>query len=219
MSTDGLEQSGSPPLTFEQRAHFYEEEVDLSRLATEARRRGDYHNALRAYFQLIPVQDRLYTTNSVQVARSFNAVGECTLALGRPDAAEESFDQALGVRETAEYGGMGLGERWDAVVSRDNMAKVREVQGKLLEARKLRLRGKDSDMLCCSNSEVRLPLNVIFYSKHVLLVSCTNSEDIGSTEPMWRLQMFILLQHRMSGKISPSLLELRRCHNSWPLNL
>jgi hypothetical protein len=104
---------------------------------------------------LIPIQDRLFTTDRVQGAYSFNALGECALKTGRPDAAEEGFKHALSVRETAEFGGMGLGDRWYLVVSRDNMAKVREVQGKLLEARELRLRGKDCDMMCCSSDEVR----------------------------------------------------------------
>lgn len=135
----------------------------LSAQAVAAEQAGDYRTAFGCYLRIIPLQDKLYSTDSVEAAVSFNGLGECALKMGEAGGAEEALSQALKVREDVSFGGMGLGTRHDAAVTRENMAQVKESQGKFLDARRLRLRGRGTDTMHCSDSKVSCTVEYIYH--------------------------------------------------------
>lgn len=66
------------------------------------------------------------------------------------DEAEDYLKKALAVRDEAPYG-RGLGPRFDAAVSRENMARVYDKRGNLLEAKGIRKRAGE---ICCDYYKV-----------------------------------------------------------------
>ncbi|RDB16594.1 hypothetical protein Hypma_002809 [Hypsizygus marmoreus] len=145
--------TSTEPLTSNQRVLLQQQEAQQKQAAQIARATGDTRTALTAYFKLIPIQDRLYSIDSLQVAESFAEAGLLLMESGRPDAAEEAYMQVLKVRDDARWGGLGMGERRDAVAAREWMGKAKEGLGKYVEAREVRMRGKDDDVVLCSSSE------------------------------------------------------------------
>lgn len=150
------------PLSREQREILLKVSNDLLERAVAFREDPD--EGLKVYFRLIPVQDKLYTAASAESARGFNNLAECMMKKGQFDGAAEGLQQALTVREDPAFGGMGLGERYDAAISRENMAKVLEATGFFPDAREFRMRGKDSATMICTNSEVHFITRFLYMS-------------------------------------------------------
>ncbi|KAG5652147.1 hypothetical protein H0H81_006131 [Sphagnurus paluster] len=106
---------------------------DLRGRATAFRASSNYEASIHAYMRLIPLEDQIYTPDSPEAATSFNNLGEALIKQGDMAAAEEGVSTALRVREDVRFGGLGLGSRYDASVSRENMAKIKEGTGILSE--------------------------------------------------------------------------------------
>ena len=139
----------------------------LRNAAIAARADGNHHAALQAYFRLIPLLDRLYTSNSLEFADAFSATSECLIETGRFDGAEEGLSQVLKVRDYKRFGGLEMGERGLALaLQREKMAIAKEGLKKLLEAREFRLRGKEVEEMVCSNFQkvVSLALSLAWRS-------------------------------------------------------
>ncbi|KZT42140.1 hypothetical protein SISSUDRAFT_108490 [Sistotremastrum suecicum HHB10207 ss-3] len=129
--------------------------VEFSNRAFQAVRLGDHQTALSLHRQALALKLRAYPETSVQAALTFNGLGESLIALGEFLAAEEVLSKALRVYDYEEYGGLGQGTRFDAAVARENMAQVREAQGRFADAVELRKRGKTRGQICCPNMQAR----------------------------------------------------------------
>jgi hypothetical protein len=91
-------------------------------------------------------------------------LGEACLSAGRLDDADHALTRALKIREATAAGGLGLGPRLDAAATRDNLAALREAQGRFDDAKALRLMGREEKEILCGFSEVGLP-----FTTHSLL--------------------------------------------------
>jgi tetratricopeptide (TPR) repeat protein len=80
---------------------------------------------------------------------SWNKLGEIQHEMGKTGEAEKSLQKAVEIREK-------LGESFDTSVSRDNLARVYEEQGRMEEAKQMRLRGRPSQNITCGNFDVSL---------------------------------------------------------------
>lgn len=67
--------------------------------------------------------------------------------MGKVNEAEKSLKKAVEIREA-------LKEDFDTSVSRDNLAKVYEEQGRMDEAKQMRLRGRPAQNIACANFKV-----------------------------------------------------------------
>ncbi|GLB40866.1 hypothetical protein LshimejAT787_0900810 [Lyophyllum shimeji] len=86
---------------------------------------SDSLGTIQVFLRLIPLQYRLYTSASVEVAQSYNNLGEALLAQDKPESAEEVLFSASG------EGG----------------------DGKLVEARTFRMRGQSDDTVICGHAK------------------------------------------------------------------
>ncbi|TFK36189.1 hypothetical protein BDQ12DRAFT_252647 [Crucibulum laeve] len=112
---------------------------------------GDWRSAMRSYLSLIPYLDKLYGMDSLECANGFIGLGECSICIGEIEGAEEAFNQVLKVRESKEFGGLGLGSKEEAAQAREYLARLKEKQGQLVRARALRARGEKDKSMRCSN--------------------------------------------------------------------
>ena len=139
------------PLTPSERTALERSSEAFRNAAIATRAGGNHHAALQVYFRLIPLLDRLFTSNSVEFANAFSDTSECLIETGRFDGAEEGLAQVLRVRDYKRFGGLEMGEKGLALaLQREKMAIAKEGL-KLLEAREFRLRGRDVDEMVCSN--------------------------------------------------------------------
>ncbi|KZS92476.1 hypothetical protein SISNIDRAFT_486504 [Sistotremastrum niveocremeum HHB9708] len=127
--------------------------VEFSNRAFQAVRLSDHQTAVSLHRQALALKLKAYPETSVQAALTFNGLGESLIALGEFLAAEEVLSKALRVYDYEEYGGLGQGPRFDAAVARENMAQVREAQGRFADAVELRKRGKTRGQICCPNMQ------------------------------------------------------------------
>jgi hypothetical protein len=65
--------------------------------------------------------------------------------------ADKYISMALRIRNDMGHGGLGQGERFDAAVTHENMAQIREAQGRFIDARKMRLQGQAAGQMVCGN--------------------------------------------------------------------
>ena len=128
--------------------------VQYSNQAVAASSAGDYATAARLHQQAIALKLKAYNDDSTQLAISYNGLGETLLSLEKLEEADVALAKALRVRDDAAFGGLGKGPRFDAGVTRENVAQLREAQGRLDEAKQMRLRGKEGQM-CCGHYRVR----------------------------------------------------------------
>lgn len=77
--------------------------------------------------------------------------------MGKLDKAERNLKKALRVRDGREHGGLAMGPRGDAAVSRDNMARLLEARGQMAEARAWRLKGARKGEIVCGANDVSVP--------------------------------------------------------------
>jgi len=125
--------------------------VNYSNQAVAASQAGDYARAVHLHRQALVIKLQAFGEEAVQTAISFNGLGEDLLQLGQLDEAEEMLGKALHVRDDTAFGGLGAGPRMDAAVTRENVAQLREAQGRLADAKEMRLRGKGKGEICCGH--------------------------------------------------------------------
>jgi len=150
--------------------------IEYSNQAVMASRGGDYAGAVQLHRQALALKLEAYGEDSLQAGISFNGLGDNLMFLGKLDEAEVALGKALRIRDDKEFGGMGVGPRLDAAVTRDSVAQLREAQGRLVEARELRLRGKGH--MCCGN--YKCPGQLFTISD---LKSCSNCKCVFYCSP------------------------------------
>ncbi|KAG6910340.1 hypothetical protein DXG01_011408 [Tephrocybe rancida] len=165
------------PLSSAQTDALKSTEDALRRCNATFRAANDYNRRVLVYFRLIPIIDRLYTLTSVEGADAFDGLAECLLHQRIWDSAIEAAQSVLKTREEPRFGGAGVGTAYDRGKSRKAMAKALEGQGKLLDARVVRLRGKETDTLVCAYAECAV---------HLLLLRLLS--DIGLDKAQGALQ-------------------------------
>ena len=97
--------------------------------------------------EIVAIDEKLQGPNSSSSGLSWNKLGEIQFEMGKITEAEPSLKRAVEIRE-------GLGEDFDTAVSRDNLARVYEAQGRMDEAREMRLRGRASQNISCGSFKV-----------------------------------------------------------------
>lgn len=121
-----------------------------------ARKLGDFSRAEKLHREALVLKIRGFGEESIQAAISFNTLGETYLKMGpsKLDDAEKNLKKALRVRDDKAFGGLEMGPRGDAAVSRDNMGRLFEARGKMDEARAMRLRGAPKGEIMCGAVDV-----------------------------------------------------------------
>ena len=84
----------------------------------------------------------------------------------RCEESEEALRKSLHVRDNEELGGLGEGPRQDAAATRDNLAQVFEAQGKMDQAREMRMKGAANGETMCGSYEVCDRLSVGPWNYH-----------------------------------------------------
>lgn len=130
--------------------------IDLSNQAGQASRNGDHVTSAALHRQALALKLQSFSETSVQAAISFNGLGEELVALKDYEGADVAFSKALRVRDDRAFGGLGEGPRFDAAVTRENFAQLREAQGRFDDAKELRMRGKSKGHIACGNYKVCL---------------------------------------------------------------
>ncbi|KAJ7198767.1 hypothetical protein GGX14DRAFT_699938 [Mycena pura] len=125
--------------------------------ALAAKKRGDSETAIRLNKEALAAKISVQGENSVGAALSYNALGETYIAAQRYDEAEEALRKSLHVRDNKEFGGLGEGPRQDAAATRDNLAQVFEAQGKMDQAREIRMKGAANGETMCGSYECVTP--------------------------------------------------------------
>lgn len=128
--------------------------VQLNNEGNAARKRGDLDAALSKHLRALELKIRGFGEASVQAANSFGTLGETYLAMGRLDAAEANMRKALRVRDDKATGGLEMGPRCDAAVTRDNIGRVLEARGDMDGARAARLRISGAGEVMCGSDNV-----------------------------------------------------------------
>ncbi|KAL3140190.1 hypothetical protein ABBQ38_004466 [Trebouxia sp. C0009 RCD-2024] len=103
--------------------------LQYSAQASQAERDGRAEDAIRLHKSGLDIKIRLCGEASVQAALSYNSLGELYMQTHNWDAAEHALTKALRVRDDTTFGGMGKGPRFDAAVSREYFAQLKEAQG------------------------------------------------------------------------------------------
>jgi hypothetical protein len=85
---------------------------------------------------------------------SWNKLGEIQFENKNFVDAEVSLKRAVEIRE-------GLQEDFDTAVSRDNLARIFETDGRMEEARKMRLRGRNSQNIACGCFTVSFSFQIL----------------------------------------------------------
>lgn len=137
------------------------EAIQKNNAACVAKRAGRYDEAIRLHTEAIQSKVRIFGEHSVQAALSFNGLGETYLVAGRLEEAADALAKSLVVRDDQEFGGLELGPRSDAAITRDNMARVLEARGDFPGAQEMRLKGADKGHAVCGCYDVSLAFVVI----------------------------------------------------------
>lgn len=144
-------QGGSPTDMANQR--ILKQALDLSAQASQADRSGNIEQAIQLHNRCVELKIQLFGERSIQAALSFNELGECYLRSNDLEAAQIALKKALKVRDYRSAGGLEIGPRFDAAVSRDYYAQLKEAQGHFIGARKFRKRGQDRGEMACGNNK------------------------------------------------------------------
>jgi tetratricopeptide (TPR) repeat protein len=115
--------------------------VSLQNQAMEAEKTGDYDRAESLFLEAISIKEAVFGTQAIQLALSRNSLGELYMKMDRLGEAEHNLKLAVEVRN-------GAGSHLDAAVSRDNLAQLFEMRGKLEDAKNMRLNGAPDNMVC-----------------------------------------------------------------------
>lgn len=131
---------------------------NLNNQALEAERNGDLLAAEQFHLRALELKERHLGPDAVSTALTKNALGELYIKLGKLDEAEGHLKKAVDIRSTAE-------PAFDAAVSRENLAQLYEIRGKLKEARDTRLLGSP-DKMACGYYHVSTALFLTFPAEH-----------------------------------------------------
>lgn len=121
--------------------------ASLSHKARESSSQGRFAEALDCCLRIVAHKEQVYGSESLRTADSYCEIGILCTQLGRLDGAEAFLNKALSVR-------IWQGPELDAAITREHLAQVYEMRGKLREARAIRLVGAPDNMVC-SNRQVR----------------------------------------------------------------
>ncbi|KAI0149992.1 hypothetical protein F4776DRAFT_604111 [Hypoxylon sp. NC0597] len=114
-------------------------------------RAGRFDEAISLHREALALKLRAYPEFSIQAGISYNGLGEALFRAGRLDEADECFQKALAVREAK-------GPAQDVAATRDNIGALREAQGRLDDAREIRLKGAEKKQMLCGNYDISNPL-------------------------------------------------------------
>ncbi|KAI0553029.1 hypothetical protein F4679DRAFT_581119 [Xylaria curta] len=118
--------------------------VSKSNAASQAMQMGRLEDSISLHRAALEIKLQAYPESSIQVAITYNGLGEAFLRSGRLDEADEVLQKALVVRERD-------GPALDAAATRENIGALREAQGRFEDARNVRLRGAKKGHMLCSN--------------------------------------------------------------------
>lgn len=104
---------------------------------------GLYDVAEPLHLRAIAAKERIAGCSAVSIAISYNGLGSMYTRMGRLDEAKSYLEKALRIREENQDC-----SELDAAVTRMYLAKVLEMQGNLVGAKKLRKLGWPKKMLC-----------------------------------------------------------------------
>ncbi|KAH8165738.1 hypothetical protein CIB48_g2528 [Xylaria polymorpha] len=121
--------------------------VFKSNAASQAMQMGQFEESISLHREALEMKLRAYPESSIQVAITYNGLGEAFLRAGRLEEADEVLHKALIIRERD-------GPDLDAAATRENIGALREAQGRFPEARDVRLRGAEEGHMLCSNEHV-----------------------------------------------------------------
>ncbi|KAI0149584.1 hypothetical protein GGR57DRAFT_504760 [Xylariaceae sp. FL1272] len=133
--------------------------VNKNNEGNQAYNEGRHEDSIRLHREALAFKLTQHDKDSIQVALTYNALGESLLKVGQLDEADELFEKAIRVREreATEYreennvGADAL--ELNAAATRENIGALREAQGRFEEARNVRLRGAAEGGLLCSNEK------------------------------------------------------------------
>ncbi|KAH8897213.1 hypothetical protein GQ53DRAFT_803267 [Thozetella sp. PMI_491] len=131
--------------------------VDKNNQAGRISREGWYDEASHLYKEALELKVSAYGLMSVQAAITLNAMGENYLRAKELRLAETSLRSALQIRDDRAFGGLELGPRCDAAVTRDNLGQLFEEQGLFPEARDIRRKGAPKGETMCGNINCPIP--------------------------------------------------------------
>ncbi|KAI0532372.1 hypothetical protein GGR58DRAFT_490551 [Xylaria digitata] len=112
-----------------------------SNAASQRMKMGLYEESISLHREALTLKLQAYPESSVQVAVTYNGMGEAFLRAGRLDEDDEVLSKALEVRERD-------GTYMDAATTRENVGALREAQNRFQDARDVRLRGAEKGMVC-----------------------------------------------------------------------
>ncbi|KAI0596312.1 hypothetical protein F4775DRAFT_594363 [Biscogniauxia sp. FL1348] len=115
--------------------------------AYSAMRAGRLDEAIKLHKKALALKLRAYPESSTQVGVSLNGLGVALFRAGKLEEADNALEKALAIREQH-------GPALDAAATRENMAALREAQGRFDEAREMRLRGDKKGQMLCGNYDV-----------------------------------------------------------------
>jgi len=98
--------------------------------------------------EIVELDKKIYGPDASSTGLSWNKLGEIQFEMNNFTEAEPSLKRAVEIREA-------LGEDFDTSVSRDNLARVYEAQGRLEEAKAMRMKGRAAQNITCGNFSVR----------------------------------------------------------------
>jgi hypothetical protein len=131
----------------------------LNNLAVEAQQNGLFEDAVDLHRQALAMKLTVRDPESVEVAISYEGLGVALRLSGKVLEAREYHEKALYIREDGEFGGLGKGIREDAACTRDSLACILEFEGRMKEAREMRLRGEAKDEMLCANFHEASPVH------------------------------------------------------------
>jgi tetratricopeptide (TPR) repeat protein len=120
--------------------------TEINNRALQLSDQGDLSGAELLHLQALQMKLAAVGENHSTTAVTRNALGELYLKMGRLDDAESQFRRALAIRTTR-------GTVLDAAVSAENLGRLHEARGNLVEARAARL-SYDRRNIVCGNYEV-----------------------------------------------------------------
>ncbi|KIM30123.1 hypothetical protein M408DRAFT_328516 [Serendipita vermifera MAFF 305830] len=124
-------------------AERYARRMVLMNQVTNLRNAQRLAEAIPLQQEICVLDEQMHGRNSSSAGLSWNKLGEMQYENKDFAAAEVSLKLAVEIRE-------GLGEDFDTSVSRDNLARIFEVYGRMEDAKKMRLRGRKAQNITCA---------------------------------------------------------------------
>ena len=117
------------------------------RAAAAAQRAGRGDEVIRLHREQLAAQLRVYKPNAAPVGAAWGALAHAHLANGELAEAEDAMLKACSIHEE-------VGVRDEIALAWAGMADLRELQGRMPDAREVRLKGADAGEMVCSYTKV-----------------------------------------------------------------